>query len=170
LCRPGFDYPLLAFGTNPVEFRETIRRLLNDVKDCFLECLDEFFGKVWADAFDHAGAQILFDAFEGAGWDDAQVLCLELQAMGPIVDPPAGTFNVFPRGDCGCCAHNRDEITMTTNLDPEDAEARLFAMERHALDCTGQVFRGMTGGWVCTGSIADYKCVLEMFPHRLTLQ
>ena len=32
---------------------------------------------------------------------------------------------------------------MPTDFDPEDAEARLFTMERHALNGTGQLFCGM---------------------------
>ena len=50
---PGFNHPLLAFGTNAVEFRQAFRCLLNDVKDVFLEGLDQFFGKVWSNPFDH---------------------------------------------------------------------------------------------------------------------
>jgi hypothetical protein len=33
-----------------------------------------------------------------------------------------------------------------TDFDPEDAEARFFAMERHTLDRTGQVFHRMRTG------------------------
>ena len=54
LSFPGLDHPLFAFGTNPVEFRQTLRCLLNNIKDLFLEGLDQFFGKVRPNAFDHS--------------------------------------------------------------------------------------------------------------------
>jgi len=44
---------------------------------------------VRTNAFDHAGAEVLFNAFQGAGWDDLECLRLKLQAMGPVRDPPA---------------------------------------------------------------------------------
>jgi hypothetical protein len=95
------------------------------------------------DTFDHPGTQILLDAFEGTGWDNAEMLGLELQAMGPIVDPPASAFDVFTRGDRRCCADDRDEVFVATDFDPEDAKARLLAVERDTFDRTGEVFRRM---------------------------
>ena len=53
LGRPRFNHPLLAFGTNPVKLGQTLRGLLNNIKDLFLEGLDQFFRKVRANAFDH---------------------------------------------------------------------------------------------------------------------
>ena len=50
---PGLDHPLFAFGTNAVEFGQPFGCLLNDVKDLLPKGLDQFFGKVRADAFDH---------------------------------------------------------------------------------------------------------------------
>ena len=100
------------------------------------------FGKVRTDAFDHPGTEVLFDAFQGTGWDDAEGLRLELQAMHPIVHPDALSLNVLARGNRRCGTHDGDEVPMATDLDPEDAEACLFTMERHALDGTGEVFCG----------------------------
>src|SRR5262249_29296887 len=68
---PRLDHSLFAFGANPIEFSQAFGGLLNHVKHLLAKGLDEFFGEVWANAFDHAGAEILFDAFEGTGWDDS---------------------------------------------------------------------------------------------------
>jgi hypothetical protein len=66
--------------------------------------------------------------------------------MGPVGDPPALALNVFTRGDGRSRPHHRDEITMPTDFDPQDAEARLLTMERDALDRTREVFCGRGTG------------------------
>ena len=53
LRSPGFDHALLAFGANAVKVGQAFRCLLNNIKDLFLEGMDEFFGKVRANPFDH---------------------------------------------------------------------------------------------------------------------
>src|SRR5262249_54223868 len=71
LLSPCCNDPLSAFGTNAVEVRQPFGGLLNDVKYLRAKRLDEFVGEVGANAFDHARAEILFNAFEGTGWDDS---------------------------------------------------------------------------------------------------
>ena len=115
---PRFNHPLFAFGTNPVKLGQPFGGLLNDVKDVFLEGLDQLFGKVWSNTFDHPRAEILFHAFEGTGRDDAQGLRLELQAMRPIVDPDALALNILARGDGRCRADDRDQIPVPSDFDP----------------------------------------------------
>ena len=137
---PRFDDSLFAFGANPVKFGQAFGGLLNDVKDLLLKGLDQFFGEVWANAFDHPRAQIFFDAFQSTGWDDAEGLCLELEAVGPIIYPDALPFNVLARGDRRCRADSGDQVAVTPDLDSEDTEASLFTMERHTLDRAGQLF------------------------------
>jgi hypothetical protein len=137
---------LLTFGTNPVKLRQPFGGLLNDVKDVFLEGLDQLFSKVWSNTFDHPRTEILFHAFEGTGWDDAEGLRLELQAVGPIVDPDALALNILARGDGRCRADDGNQVAVATDLDPEDTEARLLTMKRHTLDRPGQVFYGLRIG------------------------
>src|SRR4029079_794216 len=84
LCFPGLDYSFFAFRANAVKVGQTLGCLLNDIKDLLTKGLDQLFGKVWADAFDHPRAEILFDAFQGTGWNDAEGLRLELQTMRPV--------------------------------------------------------------------------------------
>jgi hypothetical protein len=66
--------------------------------------------------------------------------------MGPIVHPDALPLNVFAWRDGRGCADDGDEVTMPTDLDPEDAEAGLFTMERHPLYGTSEVFHRMYRG------------------------
>jgi hypothetical protein len=94
---PRLDDSLVAFGANPIELSQPFRRLLNDIKHLRAKGPDEFFGEVWANAFDHPRTEIFLNAFEGAGWDDAECLRLEPQAMGPIVYPDTLPLNIFAR-------------------------------------------------------------------------
>jgi len=140
---PRLDHPLLAFGTNAVEVGQALRRLLNDIKDLCPKGLDQLFRKVRPDTFDHAGAEILLDAFEGARRHNAERLRLKLQAMRPIVHPDALPLNILAWGNRRCCANDGDKVTVPTDFDPEDAEAGLLTMEGYPLHGTGQMFRGM---------------------------
>ena len=54
LCGPRLDDALLAFRANAVEVGQPFGCPLNDGKDLVLKRLDQFLGKVGADAFDHA--------------------------------------------------------------------------------------------------------------------
>ena len=65
--------------------------------------------------------------------------------MRPIIHPDALPLNVFAWGDRRCSADNGDQVAVPTDFDPKDAEAGLLAMERHALDRTGQLFCGLRG-------------------------
>ena len=101
---PRLDHSLLAFGANPIELSQPFGRLFNDVKHLLAKRLDEFFGKVRPDTFDHPRTQILFNAFEGTRRDDAEGLRLKLEPMRPIVHPHALALNVLARGDGRCWA------------------------------------------------------------------
>ena len=70
LLGPGGHDTGGALGANPVQFLQAVGRLLDDVEHLGTEGLHEFAGKVRADAFDHAGAEILLNALEGGGRHD----------------------------------------------------------------------------------------------------
>ena len=99
LLGPGGDHAGGALGADAVEFLQALRRLRDDVEDLGAEGLHQFAGKVRADAFDHAGAEVSLDAFQRGGGHDAQLRGLELQAMGAVGDPPPLRFDIFPWGD-----------------------------------------------------------------------
>src|SRR5215813_2228522 len=63
--------------------------------------------------------------------------------MRSIVHPDALTLYVLAWGDRRCGTYDGDKVTVPTDFDPEDAEAGLLAIERHALHGTGQVFCGV---------------------------
>src|SRR5215468_8694201 len=92
---PRLDHSLFAFGANPIELSQPFGRLFNNVKHLLAKRLDEFFGEMWANALDHPRSQILLNALQSTWWHDPECLRLELQAMGPIVDPDALPLNVL---------------------------------------------------------------------------
>ena len=94
-----------------------------------------------ANPFDHSGAQIPFDPLQRRGRHDAQLRRLELEAMRPIGDPPAAAVNIFPRRDGGGSPDHRDQVPMAAHLHPEDAEARLLAVEGDAFHTACEVFQ-----------------------------
>src|SRR5262245_33959204 len=67
LLGPRLAHPLFAFGANTVKVGQAFRRLLNDIKDLCPKGLDQLFGKVRSDTFDHPRAEILLNPFESTG-------------------------------------------------------------------------------------------------------
>ena len=63
----GITFAGGALGADAVEFLQTLWGLRDDVEDLGTEGLHQFAGKVRANAFDHAGTQVLLDAFERRG-------------------------------------------------------------------------------------------------------
>ena len=87
---------MLAFRANPIKVGQALGRLLNNVKHLLTKRLGEFFDSR-ANAFDHPRAEVFFNPLQRAGRYDMEGVCLELQAMGPVRDPPAVPFNVLAR-------------------------------------------------------------------------
>ena len=95
-----------------------------------------------ADPLDHPGPEILLDAFEGAGGHDFELIGFELEAMRAVVVPDADALDIFARGNGGRRTDNGNQLPLPLDLDPQDAEAGLFAMEGDALYGTGEAFDG----------------------------
>lgn len=92
------------------------------------------------DAFDHAGAEILFDAFERGRRDNFQFDGLELQAVLPVVVPVAGAFDEFAGGHARGAADHGLQFPLAFDLDEQHAETAGLAMEGDALDRAGKAF------------------------------
>jgi hypothetical protein len=100
--------------------------------------------EVRPDPFDHARAQVLFNAFERTRRDDAEVLRLELAAVGAVLDPPTFTFDVLTGRHLGDRAYYGDEVALAPGFDAQHAEAALGTMEGDPLDRPGEAIgRGL---------------------------
>ena len=151
LIGPAGGDALDPLGADAVERAQPLGGVLDHLKDLLSKRRDQCLGKVRADASDHAAAEVLLDALEGAGRRDRQEGRPELQAVLSVGIPPAAGLDELPRLDRGRRAEDGHEVTMASNLDPEDTEACVRAVERDAFDQTGQGFailRGDVGGHV----------------------
>ena len=103
-------------------------------------------GVKWgADPLDHPGTEILLDTFEGAGGHDFELIGFELEAVRAVVVPDADALDILTGGDGGSRADNSNQLPLTLDLDPQDAEAGLFAMKGDPLYGTGEAFdRGIS--------------------------
>ncbi len=73
LLGPGAGDPLLALGADALEFPQPFGVLLDDLEHRLAKGLDQLLREVRPDALDHARAQVLLDAVEGARRNDAQL-------------------------------------------------------------------------------------------------
>ena len=60
--------------------------------------------------------------------------------MGVVVRPVARDSDPFSRRDRGSVADDRDQVTVPTRLNPENAKAILGVVERHPFDKTRKDF------------------------------
>ena len=87
LVRPGRGDPVGPLRTDPLDLAQTRRTGLDDVEDVRAEQADHTRGIDRADAPDHAGAEIFFDAFHRRGGGGFQETHAELQPVRPVVGP-----------------------------------------------------------------------------------
>ena len=131
-----------TLGTDPLEFQQARGGLLDDVEHRLAESAHQFPGEVRADPLDHAGAQVLLDAIEGARGDHPQIARLEWQPMLAIVDPPALGLEGLAGGEAGRRADDGDQLALPAHLHPQHTEAALGAMEGDALDGAAEALAG----------------------------
>ena len=142
LLGPGGGDALGAHRANAVDLAQAIGLGLDDVEHLLAEGLDHLLGVDRADAADHAGAEILLDAFDRGRRRGAHEARLELLAMGAVVDPFARRGDPFAGGDGGGVADDGHQFAVAARLDAQDAEAVLGVVEGDALDEAGQHFLG----------------------------
>jgi hypothetical protein len=110
---------------------------LVDIEDLLAENPHQLLGVDRADASNHAGREILFDAVDRGRCRSSEESGLELLPVGAVVDPFARCRDPLPRGD-GCrVANHRHEIAVATRLRPQNAEAIFTIVEGYALDEAG---------------------------------
>ena len=148
-------------GPDAVECSQPLRGGLDDIEDLLTKRLDELLGKMRADASNHAAAEVLLDALEGAGRHDLEEGRPKLPAMLSVVIPSAAGLDELPRLDRCRRAEDGHEVTMASNLDPEDAKAGVRAVEGDTFDQTGQGF-AIRGGEVGDHTIRDVLAALKM--------
>ena len=99
LLGPGAGDALGAHRADAGHLAQTIGLRLDHVEHLLAERLDHLLGVDRADAADHAGTEILLDAFDRGRRRGAHEARLELLAMGAVVDPFARRGDPLAGGD-----------------------------------------------------------------------
>ena len=87
LFGPGGENAGCANRPDAINLAQPVRRRFNNVEHLLAEGADELLGVDRTNSPDHAGRQVLLDAFGGRRGRRAQEPRLELLAVRPIVDP-----------------------------------------------------------------------------------
>ena len=123
-----------------LDLPQPVGRRLDDVEHLVAERADQLLGVDRADAADHAGCEIFFDAVGGCGRRGAQEPRLELLAVGAVVDPVARRRDPLAGGDHRGVANDRHNVPMASRLGAQDAEAIFGIVIGHALNEARQNF------------------------------
>ena len=148
LVGPAAPDALGALGPDPGHLPQALGALLDGVEHALGERLDQLAGVDGADALDHAGAEIAFDALERGRRGGLEEGGLELEPVGPVVDPGAAGLDELAGADRGRGADHGHQLPLAADLDPQHAEAGLGAVEGDPLDQAGQgLALGRHRGW-----------------------
>ena len=96
LLLPSLHDPARAHLADPFDFQNAQRLLRENLQRVQSECPHQALRIGGADAFDEAGAEIFFDAFDGRRIDFVPVINLELQAITRMALPRARDLDLFP--------------------------------------------------------------------------
>ena len=144
LVGPTFADPIGPLGPDPDHLPQALGALLDRVQRALGEGSDQLLGVDRPDALDHAGAQVALDALERGRRGGAQEGSLELEPVGPVVDPRAGGVDELAGADRGGGTEHGDQIALAADLDPQHAEAAVRVVEGHPLDQACQVLGGIS--------------------------
>ena len=109
LLGPAGDDARGALGPDAGYLAQPLGLLLDQLENVLAKRPDELLGIHWADAADHAGPEILLDAFQRRGRGRFQERRLELEAVRTVRDPGATHLHPLARGDRGGVAHPRSQ-------------------------------------------------------------
>ena len=132
-------------GADSVHFFEARGLSFDHVEDFLAEMTDQLFGVNRANAFDHAAAEIFFDAFARSGRDGFGKLRFELQAVFAISDPMTFRGNPFPSSYGRERRNNGDKIAMAFDFDAQNAKASFLLEDRDPLDQSGNSIGNLGG-------------------------
>jgi len=88
----------------------------------------------------HPEAEVLLDALKGAGRHDLEMAGRVLETVGAVVVPDADALDVFAGGNGGRGANDGDQFQLSLDLDPQDTEAGLLAVEGDPFNGAGKAF------------------------------
>ena len=114
--------------------------LLDDVEDFRTECRDQPAGEAGPDPFDETGSEEPLHPLGSGGRSRLEVRSLELESMGAVVHPAAGSLDRFTRRYARRLADDSHKVPSPPHGHAQDGEAALFAVECHSFDRPGEEF------------------------------
>jgi hypothetical protein len=134
LLGPGIGDALGTHGADAGHLSQPVGVGFDYVEHLLSERFHHLLGVDGPDAANHPGAKVFFDALDRRRRGRAQEARLELQAVGVVVNPVARGSDPFAGRDRGGMADDRDQIAMSTRIDPENAEAVVGIVKGDALN------------------------------------
>jgi hypothetical protein len=134
LLGPSAGDALGAHRADAGHLAQTVRLGLDHIEHFVAKRLDHFLGVDRADATDHPGTEILFDAFGRGRRRRAHEARFELLTVGAVIDPFTRCGDPLAGGDGGGVPDGGHQFAMTACLDADDAEAVLRVVIGDALD------------------------------------
>ena len=141
LFLPGFLDRVPPLRADTFDFLKAGGAVLDDVEDALAELGHQLLRVHRADVFDQAGAEVLLDALERAGVGQADVFRLELPAVRGVGGPLPVGVEPLARVDLRRGAHQRHRLAPALDLDAQDGEPGLRAVEGDALHRAGDFFQ-----------------------------
>jgi hypothetical protein len=149
LLGPAGDDPLRPLRADPSYLAQARRLLLDHVEHGLTEGAHQLLGVNRADAANHAGPEIFFDALGRRGRHRLEERSPELNTVSAVVDPGAARLDELAGRDHRGMAKDGDQVALAARLDPQHAEPVLLVVERDALY---QASQGLGRG-ICAGSL-----------------
>src|SRR5881275_745369 len=87
LLGPGIFDALAAHGADAIDIFEAAGFILDDIENPLAEFVDELLGVSRPNAFDHATAQVFFDAFASGRRGGLEQVRLELESKLAVAHP-----------------------------------------------------------------------------------
>src|SRR5262249_21726392 len=134
LIGPAGDDPIGAFRSDASHFAQPTRLLVDNVEYSLPKGANQLLGVDRSDTADHAGAEIFLDAFDRCRCGSLEEGRAELHTMGMVVDPGPTRLDELAGRDHRRVPDNGDQITLTSRLDAQHAEAVFRVVERDAVD------------------------------------
>jgi hypothetical protein len=127
-------------GPDAGHLTQSVRLSLDQVEYSLAEGDNQFFGVHGSDPANHPRPKVAFDTVESCRRARLQERRLELDPVFAVIGPGPAGLDELAGGDARGVAHYGDKLTLSSRLDPQNAEAVIRIVEADALDHSSNEF------------------------------